>query len=322
MSFVFRSEEFTARYHVPSYARWLGACDMTPAYEWHRLVLQVLQRRFTQHALGAEVAGAPALAADAAGRVPRRAPRRHPSRSADGAGLGHQPGRDPAMGAQRRRRLRRHRALPRRPLPHGARRPRRPRPRTARSTACASITRTTPRSWPIRSAPCRRSPTRSVSRSTTQTEAAMHAYLDDHPQGAHGEHRYSFDDLGFDPDQVRAASRATSRSSTYPTRCDAMADPTERAEWHQLPRRSRRARRAHRERRVPGPPIDPDEGYRHVAQQLALLAELGDRSRRPDHARRSSARTTSSRCGAAPTPTTCTGTLASTPAARTGSAGG
>jgi hypothetical protein len=46
MSFEFRSEEFTARYHVPSYAKWLGACDMTSAYEWHRLVLQVLQRRF------------------------------------------------------------------------------------------------------------------------------------------------------------------------------------------------------------------------------------------------------------------------------------
>jgi Sulfotransferase family len=45
MSFEFRSEEFTARYHVPTYATWLGTCDMTPAYEWHRLVLQVLQRR-------------------------------------------------------------------------------------------------------------------------------------------------------------------------------------------------------------------------------------------------------------------------------------
>jgi Sulfotransferase family len=46
MSFQFRSEEFTARYRVPSYARWLAQCDMRPAYEWHRLVLQILQRRF------------------------------------------------------------------------------------------------------------------------------------------------------------------------------------------------------------------------------------------------------------------------------------
>lgn len=45
MSFAFRSEEFISRYHVPSYARWFATCDRTPAYEIHRLVLQVLQRR-------------------------------------------------------------------------------------------------------------------------------------------------------------------------------------------------------------------------------------------------------------------------------------
>jgi Sulfotransferase family len=46
MSFAFRSEEFTARYHVPSYVEWLQRCDMRPAYDMHKLVLQVLQRRF------------------------------------------------------------------------------------------------------------------------------------------------------------------------------------------------------------------------------------------------------------------------------------
>jgi hypothetical protein len=46
MSFAFLSEEFTARYHVPSYVAHLERADMTPAYEMHRLVLQVLQRRF------------------------------------------------------------------------------------------------------------------------------------------------------------------------------------------------------------------------------------------------------------------------------------
>jgi hypothetical protein len=46
MSFAFRSEEFTARYNVPSYERWLRQCDMRPAYEMHRLVLQLLQRRY------------------------------------------------------------------------------------------------------------------------------------------------------------------------------------------------------------------------------------------------------------------------------------
>jgi len=45
MSFAFLSEEFTARYHVPSYESWLARTDMTPAYAMHRLVLQVLQRR-------------------------------------------------------------------------------------------------------------------------------------------------------------------------------------------------------------------------------------------------------------------------------------
>ncbi len=45
MSFAFRGEEFISRYDTPSYITWLQACDMTPAYEMHRLVLQILQRR-------------------------------------------------------------------------------------------------------------------------------------------------------------------------------------------------------------------------------------------------------------------------------------
>ena len=45
MSIAFRSEEFISRYHTPSYVTWLQGCDMKPAYETHRLVLQVLQRR-------------------------------------------------------------------------------------------------------------------------------------------------------------------------------------------------------------------------------------------------------------------------------------
>ena len=45
MSLAFRSEEFIARYDVPSYDAWLRTCDMTPAYEVHKRVLQVLQRR-------------------------------------------------------------------------------------------------------------------------------------------------------------------------------------------------------------------------------------------------------------------------------------
>jgi hypothetical protein len=45
MSFELRSEELTARYHVPSYVEWFQRCDMRPAYERHKQVLQVLQRR-------------------------------------------------------------------------------------------------------------------------------------------------------------------------------------------------------------------------------------------------------------------------------------
>jgi hypothetical protein len=45
MSFTFRSEEFISRYDTPTYIEWLQRCDMTPAYEMHRLVLQILQRR-------------------------------------------------------------------------------------------------------------------------------------------------------------------------------------------------------------------------------------------------------------------------------------
>ena len=45
MSFAFRSEEFVVRYHVPSYTSWFASCDLRPAYDYHRLVLQLLQRR-------------------------------------------------------------------------------------------------------------------------------------------------------------------------------------------------------------------------------------------------------------------------------------
>lgn len=46
MSFELQSEEFTTRYHVPSYVGWLTRSDFRPAYDMHKLVLQILQRRF------------------------------------------------------------------------------------------------------------------------------------------------------------------------------------------------------------------------------------------------------------------------------------
>jgi len=44
MLMSFRSDVLAAHYPTPGYARWLAECDMRPAYEYHRLVLQLLQR--------------------------------------------------------------------------------------------------------------------------------------------------------------------------------------------------------------------------------------------------------------------------------------
>lgn len=39
-----RADVLSTHYGVPSFARWLSSADMDSAYQWHRLVLQVLQR--------------------------------------------------------------------------------------------------------------------------------------------------------------------------------------------------------------------------------------------------------------------------------------
>jgi hypothetical protein len=44
MSFAFESEEFTARYHVPTFAARLAGSSMQEAYRMHRLILQIRQR--------------------------------------------------------------------------------------------------------------------------------------------------------------------------------------------------------------------------------------------------------------------------------------
>jgi hypothetical protein len=41
----FRSEELMGRHQVPSYAAWYSSCDLTPAYRFHRRLLQHLQQR-------------------------------------------------------------------------------------------------------------------------------------------------------------------------------------------------------------------------------------------------------------------------------------
>lgn len=48
MLMTFRSDVLAAHYPTPSYGRWLATCDMRPAYEYHRLVLQLLQHRQPQ----------------------------------------------------------------------------------------------------------------------------------------------------------------------------------------------------------------------------------------------------------------------------------
>jgi hypothetical protein len=203
MSFVFRSEEFTARYHVPSYAAWLGACDMTPAYEWHRLVLQVLQRRLRTerwvlkspvhlHSLPTLLTVFP----DARLVVTHRDPlavlgsvtslvatmRWTHSDEVDYADIGRYHADLYSGSLDRLVDLAECGALSRRPVHHthydGFMRD----PVGTVMSAAAAI------GVPV----------------DERTASAMHDYLDEHPQGAHGTHRYSFDDLHLDPTDARA----------------------------------------------------------------------------------------------------------------------
>jgi hypothetical protein len=41
----FRAQDWYGLFRIPSYAQWFHACDMHPAYDYHRLSLQVLQSR-------------------------------------------------------------------------------------------------------------------------------------------------------------------------------------------------------------------------------------------------------------------------------------
>jgi hypothetical protein len=203
MSFVFRSEEFTARYEVPSYVRWLATCDMTPAYEWHRLVLQVLQRRFTNthwvlkspvhlHSLPTLLRVFP----DARLVVTHRDPlavlgsvtslvatlRCAHSDDVGYADIGryhfdlYQRSLDGLVDLTENGTLDRDRVHHTHYAafmgdPFG----------TVASVADAL-----------------------GARLDDATTSAVRGYLDAHPQGAHGEHRYSFDDLGIDPTEARA----------------------------------------------------------------------------------------------------------------------
>ena len=74
----FRSDVLCAHYPVPSYIEWFNSDDLRPAYAWHQLVLQVLQRRYQRAPLGRQVAGPHGRPAVAARPVPGRERRRLP----------------------------------------------------------------------------------------------------------------------------------------------------------------------------------------------------------------------------------------------------
>jgi Sulfotransferase family len=203
MSFEFLSEEFTARYHVPSYVHWLASCDMTAAYEWHRLVLQVLQRRSRNvhwvlkspvhlHSLPVLLAVYP----DANLVVTHRDPlavlpsvtslvatmRWTHSDHVDFADIGRYHADLYSRSLDRLVDLTESGALDGVNVHHTHYRAFMADPiGTVGAVAKAMGT-------PL----------------TADTESAMRAYLDAHPQGEHGEHRYSFEDLGADPVDVRA----------------------------------------------------------------------------------------------------------------------
>ena len=203
MSFAFRSEEFTARYHVPSYVDWYERCDLRPAYDAHRLVLQILQRRFRNVHWVLKSPVHLSRAADAVRGVPRRPAGDHPPRPAHRARLAHQPGGDAAVGAQRPGRLRRDRSLPRAHVDARARWSRHRRRPTARSTPHVCTTCTTPTSCRTRSGWSASCTTRSGDSLPPDTAQAMRAYLAGRPKDQHGAHEYAFADLELDPVEER-----------------------------------------------------------------------------------------------------------------------
>jgi Sulfotransferase family len=203
MSFVLRSEEFTARYHVPSYAAWLGACDMAPAYEWHRLVLQILQRRLRTerwvlkspvhlHSLPTLLAVFP----DARLVVTHRDPlavlgsvtslvatmRWTHSDEVDYPDIGSYHTDLYSASLDRLVDLTECSALAGRPVHHTHYDAFMRDPLGTVAAVAGAI------GVPI----------------DERAANAMRAYLDEHPQGAHGAHRYSFDDLHLEPGDARA----------------------------------------------------------------------------------------------------------------------
>ena len=78
--------------HVPSYARWLEQCDMSPAYAQHQLALQTLQSRLPTAAVGAQDAEPPLAPRRPARHLPRRADHLDPPGPWSGRHLAGEPG--------------------------------------------------------------------------------------------------------------------------------------------------------------------------------------------------------------------------------------
>ena len=309
MSFAFRSEEFTARYHVPSYVAWYERCDMRPAYDAHKLVLQILQRRSrnVQWVLKSPVHLE--RAAHAVRGVPRRASGDHAPRSAHGARVAHQPGRDPALGAQRSRRLHRARSLPRARLVRGPRRPgHRQHRRLAGSLARAPRALRRLHAGPGRHDRGARRRTRPHARSRDQRGRSATTSRPG-PRTSTARTSTRSPTSGSTGTSSVGGSRATSATSPYPRKGEPMTDALD--DWQRfLAGSTRSVARSPRRRSRPRTRTTPRaSGTSRSRLPAGSSGRWGTRIR---GRRCSSARTISCASGADPTPTTSTATRACT----------
>ena len=200
MSQDFKSLSWEAIANVPTYGRWLLGVDQRSAYEYHRSVLQVLQSGGVR---GRWTLKSPhhAIALERAHRgVPRRAARAAAPRSGRAVRVGVQPHHHAVVDVQRRRPPRLHRRAlggDARGVDRAASTRSAPRIPSTRSSTCS-----TPTSSPTPPAPSRRSTTRAATSSTTSAAKAITQYVDAHPKGQFGVHRYDLAEFGLDADAL------------------------------------------------------------------------------------------------------------------------
>ena len=106
---------------------------------------------------------------------------------------------------------------------------------------------------------------------TDAAAAAMQAHLAANPQGAHGGHQYSFDDLGIDRAEERATVLALPvvlpRTRGEHTMTDTTDVPSEAVDWHALLAGLDALGTRVLADDFPSTPRDRDEAFRHLAQQ-------------------------------------------------------